>query len=61
MNKERAIIHYHTAIMVFRKWLQQGIINEDEFMKIDAIIAGKYGLPNSSIYRESACYQRLLE
>lgn len=50
MNKERAIIHYHTAIMAFRKWLQQGIINEDEFMIIKALIADKYGLSRNSIY-----------
>lgn len=61
MSKVQAIIHYHVAVSVFRKWLVQDIINEDEFMKIDAIIAGKYGLQNCSIYRESACYQRLLE
>jgi hypothetical protein len=51
MNKNQAIIHYRFAISVFRKWLDEGIIGEQEFMKIDALIADKYSLPKGSIYR----------
>ncbi len=51
MSKQKAIIHYRTAVSVFRKWLKQGIISKEEFIKIDALIAEKYGLPKCSIYR----------
>ena len=51
MNKERAIIHYTTALTVFRKWLAEGIITEEELAKIETIIAEKYGLSSCSIYR----------
>jgi len=51
MNKERGIIHYTTALTVFRKWLAEGIITEEELAKIETIIAEKYGLSSCSIYR----------
>lgn len=51
MSKQQVILHYRVAMTVFRKWLEQGIINEEEFLKIDALIADKYGLPKGSIYR----------
>jgi len=51
MSKQQAILHYRAAVSVFQKWLKQGIINEGEFVKIDALIADKYGLPKGSIYR----------
>ena len=51
MSREEAIIHYKTAVVVFRQWLDEGIISEDELAKIDTAIAEKYGLSSSSIYR----------
>lgn len=51
MTKEQAIIHYKTAMSVFRKWFTEGIITEEELLKIDTIIAQKYDLPSCSIYR----------
>ena len=51
MNKNKAIIHYRVAISVFKKWLNKGIINKEEFIKIEALIADKYGLPKGSISR----------
>ena len=51
MSKLQAIIHYRIAISIFRKWLDLGIINEEELQKIDALIAGKYDFPVGSIYR----------
>jgi len=51
MSKEQAIIHYKTAVTVFRKWLAEGIISEDELTKIDTALALKYGLQSCSIYR----------
>ncbi|MDP3486516.1 MAG: hypothetical protein Q8S19_01105 [Bacillota bacterium] len=54
MSKEQAIIHYKTAVAVFRKWLAEGIISEEELAKVDAAIADKYGLHPCSIYRQNA-------
>lgn len=54
MSKEQAIIHYRAAMLTFKKWLGQGIITEEELLKIETVIAKKYGLPLGSIYRESA-------
>ncbi|MBS3885674.1 MAG: hypothetical protein KGZ56_01305 [Dethiobacter sp.] len=51
MSKQQAIIHYRTAIAVFRVWLAEGIITEEELTKIDIIIAQKYSLSSCSIYR----------
>ena len=51
MNKSKAIILYRVTVSVFRKWLDEGIISMEEFMKIDALFADKYGLPKMSIYR----------
>ncbi|MBS4008178.1 MAG: hypothetical protein KGZ45_07105 [Clostridium sp.] len=51
MSKERAIIHYKTAMAVFRIWLAKGIITEEELTTIGALIAQKYGLSPHSIYR----------
>ncbi len=51
MNKERGIIYYTAALAVFRKWLAEGIITEEELIKIETMIAEKYGLSSCSIYR----------
>lgn len=51
MNKELAIIHYKATMAVLKRWLAEGIICEYELMKIDTIIANKYGLSSCSIYR----------
>jgi len=51
MSKELALMHYKSAITVFRSWLIAGAITEDDFALIDELIATKYGLPNGSIYR----------
>ncbi len=54
MDKALAIIHYTTALTVFKKWLTVGIIHEDELIKIEMAIADKYGLSKRSIYRQNA-------
>lgn len=54
MNKALAVIHYTTALAVFKKWLEVGIIHEDELIKIEKAIAKKYGLSFRSIYRQNA-------
>jgi hypothetical protein len=51
MNKNTAIIHYLTAISIFERWLDLGILSEEDFTKINALIADKYCLSKNSIYR----------
>ncbi len=51
MSKEQAIIHYRTAVLIFQKWHEQGVITGEELQQIDTIIARKYGLSSHSIYR----------
>ncbi len=51
MNKNKGIIHYRLAASIFKKWLDAGIIDQEEFIKIDALLASKYSLSSGSIYR----------
>jgi len=51
MTNIKDIIHYYTAILAFRKWLDDGLITDDEFKALSAIMADKYNLPKGSIYR----------
>lgn len=53
MNKEEAIFNYKTSMSVFKKWHGDGLISDEELLKIDTIIAEKYGVSLSSIYREN--------
>lgn len=53
MSKEQAVIHYVSAVSVFEKWLQQGIISQHDFLEIAAVTADRYGLPKRSIYRRN--------
>ena len=51
MNKHQALIHYRVAVSVFEKWLAAGLLSGEEFTKLEALLANKYGLPKGSIYR----------
>lgn len=51
MKDIKGIIHYQTAMTIFKNWLIKGIICDEELEKIEAIIAEKYGLSSCSIYR----------
>ncbi len=51
MSKIQGIIHYQTAMSVFEKLLTDEIIRDEDFIRIEAIIANKYGLSEGSIYR----------
>ena len=42
---------YQTAMSLARNMLRQGIISEDDYRKIDTIIAKKYGISSGSIFR----------
>jgi|AGTN01.2.fsa_nt_gi hypothetical protein len=51
MGKEEALIHYTTAMIIFKKFLSCGVITEEEFHQIDEVLTQKYGLSTQSIYR----------
>lgn len=51
MSKGLAIIHYRASMCIFNSWASKGIISEEELLKIDTMIAQKYGLSFDSIYR----------
>ena len=51
MSKEQAILYYRIAIAIFQKWLDEGVINEVEFVEMEALMADKYNLAKGSIYR----------
>ena len=42
---------YQTAMTLARNMLQRGIINEDDYRKIDTIIAKKHRVSSCSIFR----------
>ena len=50
MDKPSAVIHYHTSIAVFRRWKNEGMINDDDLYCLAVMLTEKYGLPLDSIY-----------
>lgn len=52
MSKEyfHKIIAYKATLFLVRDMLSKGLINEEEYAKIDTILAPKYGLSLCSIY-----------
>ena len=42
---------YQTAMSLAKNMLRQGIISEDDYRKIDTIIAEKHGVSSCSIFR----------
>ena len=51
MSRELSIIHYLRAMAVYRKWLDDGLISEEDLCQAERITASRYGLPEGSIYR----------
>ena len=50
-NYKESIINYSLAMFVAKKMLDSGIINVDDFTKIESKVAAKYCIKTSSIYR----------
>ena len=42
---------YLASMMQAKKMLSQGVISSDDYIKIDTIIAEKYGISSCSLYR----------
>ena len=47
------VLGYKSAMAQARRMLTEAIITEDEYAKIDTILADKYGLSSCSIFREN--------
>ena len=43
--------HYLASMLQAKKMLVKGIITPDDFVRVDAIMAEKYGIPSNSLYR----------
>ena len=56
MTKIDEVIRYNASLAIFKNWLAEGIINEDEFQRINDLMATKYGLSFSSIFLNKTCY-----
>jgi len=50
MSKEEAILRYKASMAVFKKWLAEGVITEDDLLSIGTRLADKYGLSSCSIF-----------
>lgn len=46
-----AVLMYKTTMSIVKKMLKNGLISTEEYAEIDTIIAKKYGLNSSVIYR----------
>lgn len=51
MNKSEQIFNYKTLMAIFKSWHDKHLISDEELIGIDKIIAKKYGISSSSIYR----------
>ena len=45
------IMRYRAAMSLAAEMLQNGLISEEEYAKIDTIMAKKYGVSSSTIFR----------
>lgn len=48
------LILYRTSLALYRKLVDEGVFNEDEYCQIRTILNKKYGLSSDSIFAESA-------
>ena len=53
MSKAEAVMYYNSALALFRQWLNEEAITEDDYYQIEEIMAEKYGLHPNSIYRHT--------
>ncbi len=53
-DEYRNICRYKQAMLMAKSMLNNGIISKDDYLKIDEIIAKKYGINLCSIYRQIA-------
>lgn len=49
------IVDYEQSMYTARSMLKRGLISKEEYVKIDTIIAQKYGVSLCSIFRKIPC------
>lgn len=57
-EKYRSIMMYKMMIGILEKWMQSGIISEEEYLKMNTMIAEKYGLNSCSIFLDCPADKR---
>lgn len=60
MQKEKYhnIMMYKMMICILEKWVQSGIVSEEEYQKMNTMIAEKYGLNSCSIFLDCSVDKR---
>ena len=53
VDENRAIMCYTTAMQIVAGWLDHGLITEEDYLKIDTIMAEKFGVSARSIWRRN--------
>lgn len=48
---EKKLIQYRATMAMFKRLLKKAIITAEEYAEIDTIIAEKYGVKSSNIFR----------
>ena len=51
LSKLEKYLGYHQTMLVVVEILKQGIIDKDDYIKIEKYLAGKYSLNEKSIFR----------
>ena len=44
-------IAYMSSMSIFRGWRARGVISDEDYSKIEAVMAKKYGIPQNSLIR----------
>lgn len=57
-EKYRSIMMYKMMIGILEKWVQSGIISEEEYRKMNTMIAEKYDLNSCSIFLDCSADKR---
>ena len=60
MQKEKYhnIMMYKMMIRILEKWVQSGIISEEEYQKMNTMIAEKYGLNSCGVFLDCSVNKR---
>lgn len=53
VDENRVLMCYVTAMQVVMRWLDRGLITEKDYLKIDTIMAEKFGVSTRSIWRRN--------
>ena len=49
--EEQNLLHYINTILVLKNWKKSGLISDEDYIKMEAKTARKFGIKNVSLYR----------